>query len=160
MRIENKIEKLCRYCDFIAWLGLFSMMAVFVAETICRRFWKPLPGAYDIVGLLQVVLVAFAIPYFAFRKGHIQVELIVQRFPKRVQQAVDIFNGLVSLGFFVVVTWQCMVLAIGMRKTNEVSMSAFIPHFPFMWMIFFSCALLCLIMFSDLIKSVVSGVKK
>jgi hypothetical protein len=65
-----------------------------------------------------------------------------------------------SLGTFSLVTWQCVVYAIDMKRTGELSMTALLPFYPYLYGIAFGCALLCLVILADLIKSVSKAVKK
>jgi TRAP-type C4-dicarboxylate transport system permease small subunit len=104
-------------------------------------------------------VVAFSIPYCALRKGHTQVELVLERFSRRVQAIIDSIIGIISLGTFSLVTWQCVVYAIDMKRTGELSMTALLPFYPYIYGIAFGCALLCLVILAGLIKSL-KAVKK
>jgi TRAP-type C4-dicarboxylate transport system permease small subunit len=154
MEIEHKIEKVCKLCNLVAYAAIVVMMLLTASDVIARAFMKPIPGVYDLVCVIQVILVALAIPYCAFQRGHIRVDMIMNLLPMRVQRVIDSVIGLLSLGFFIVVTWECFVLANDMRKAGEVSMSAFIPHYPFIYIIVFSCALLCIVLLSEVIRSI------
>jgi TRAP-type C4-dicarboxylate transport system permease small subunit len=159
MQIEHKIERLCKYCDYIAYAGICAMMMVTVLEMVFRKFGKPIPGTYDVIGLIQVVLVSCAIPYCTFQKGHIRVEMFVQRLPRRAQTIIGTFIDLLSVAFFVVVTWQCFVFGNAMRRAGEVTMSAFIPQHPFIFVMALSCAVLCLLIFYEFLKSITKEAK-
>ena len=87
------------------------------------------------------------------------MELLVARFSPRAQGIVDSLTGILSLGIFSLVTWQSIALANDMRRAGETSMTSLQPFYPYIYAIAFGCALLCLVILVDLMKSVVKAVK-
>ncbi len=156
---ESFVGFITKVCDRIAQAGVMAMLFLVFGNILGRKFWKPIFGAYDYVCFIGAIIVAFSIAYCAVKKGHIQVELLVARFPKRVQGIIDSVIGILSFGLFCVITWQCMVYANDMRRTGELSMTAQAPFYPYIYGIAFGCALLCLVILIDLIKSVIKAVK-
>jgi TRAP-type C4-dicarboxylate transport system permease small subunit len=136
------------------------MLLIIFVNILGRKFWKPIYGTFDYVSFISAIVVAFSIPYCALKKGHTQVELVVERLSERVQGVIDSITGIMSLGTFSLVTWQCVVYAIDMKRTGELSMTALLPFYPYLYGIAFGCALLCLVILADLIKSVSKAVKK
>jgi TRAP-type C4-dicarboxylate transport system permease small subunit len=159
MAIKTKIEKICKFCDYVAYAGICVTMVITVTEIICRRFGRPIEGTYDTIGLVQVILVCFALPYCTLQKGHIQVDMFMERLPRRVQKIIDGIIGLLSMSFFLVVAWQAVVLGNSLRRTGDVSMSVFIPLYPFLYPIAFACLFIALLTLSDTVESV-ARVKK
>jgi TRAP-type C4-dicarboxylate transport system permease small subunit len=160
MHFRAKVEKICKLCDYIAYAGIFSTMVITVMEFVFRSFGKPMKGTYDTIGLVQVILVCFALPYCTLQKGHIQVDMFMMLLPKRVQAVIDGIIGFLSLGFFLVVAWQSAVLGNSLRKTGDVSMSVFIPLYPFTYCIAFAALFMALLTLSDTIESITGGVKR
>ncbi|OPY76564.1 MAG: Tripartite ATP-independent periplasmic transporter [Syntrophorhabdus sp. PtaU1.Bin058] len=160
MQIKTKIEKICRVCDYIAYIGIAVTIVITVTEFICRSFGRPLEGTYDIIGLIQVVLVCAALPYCTLQKGHIRVDMFMALLPKRVQVVIDSIIGLLSLSFFLFVAWQSVMMGNSFRRTGDVSMTVFIPFYPFVYIIALSCVFMALLIFSDTIESIFSEVKR
>jgi TRAP-type C4-dicarboxylate transport system permease small subunit len=156
-RIVGFIAKLF---DRIAQAGVFVMLLILVANILGRKFWKPIYGTFDYVSFICAIVVAFSIPYCALKKGHTQVELVLERFPQRTQGIIDSIIGILSLATFILVTWQCVVYAIDMKRTGELSMTTLLPFYPYIYGIAFGCALLCLVILAQLIKSAVKAVKR
>lgn len=154
------LKFLTRLCDRIAQVGVFAMLLIVFSNILGRMIWKPIYGTYDYVSFISAILVAFAIAYCALQKGHIQVELLVARFPERVQGIVGSITGFLSLGIFSLITWQCVVFAKDMRRTGELTMTMQIPFYPYIYAIAFGCGLLCLVILVDIIKSLVQAVKR
>lgn len=160
MQIKTKIEKACRFCDYIAYAGILLTMIVTVTEIVFRKFGAPIHGTYDSIGLIQVILICFALPFCTFQKGHIQVDMFMDLLPKKAQRTIDGITTLLSLGFFLVVAWQSLVLGDSFRRTSEVSMSVFIPLYPFAYSIAFSCLFIALLILSDFVELFASEVEK
>lgn len=160
MQIKPKVEKICKFCDYIAYTGIFLTVLITVMEIIFRRLGKPIHGTYDFIGLIQVILVCFALPNCTFQKGHIQVDMFMEHLPKRIQAVIDGIIGFLSLGFFLAVAWQSVLLGNSLRRTGDVSMSVFIPLYPFIYPIAFACVFIALLIFSDIVELVVTEVKR
>lgn len=157
---ERIVHSLCKYCDWIARVGVVAMMLIAVGNIIMRAAGKPILGTYDFVSFIGAMLVAFAIAYCAVQKGHIEVELFVARLPERPREIITCITSFFSLGIFSVTTWQCVVLANDMWKHGELSMTALLPFYPYIYGVAFGFALLCLVILVDLIKSLVKAVKR
>lgn len=153
------INLLTKYCDRIAQAAVVAMLLLLVVDVLGRKLWKPIYGTYDYVSFINAILVAFSIPYCALKRGHTHVEAVVERFPERVQGIIGGITGILGLGIFSLVTWQCVVLAIDMRRLGEVSMTSLLPFYPYIYGVAFGCALLCLVILADLIQSAVKAVK-
>ena len=153
------VDFFTKFCDRIAQAAVVAMLLILIANVLGRKLWKPIYGTFDYVSFINTILVAFAIPYCALKKGHIQVELVLEHFSQRVQGIVDAITGLLGIGIFSLITWQCVVFAIDMKRSGELSMTALVPFYPYVYGIAFGCALLCLVILADLIKSAVKAVR-
>jgi TRAP-type C4-dicarboxylate transport system permease small subunit len=136
-----------------------AMMLLVAGDILLRIFWHPIAGTYDYVSFIGVILVAFALAYCAVNRGHIQVELLVDRLPSRVQGIIGVITGLMGASIFALVTWQSVAYANNMRAVGETSMTALVPYYPYIYCIAFGSALLCLVVIVDLMKSVVRAVR-
>jgi TRAP-type C4-dicarboxylate transport system permease small subunit len=152
VNFERIIDLLTRYCDRIAQVAVVAMMLLVVANILGRFIGMSIFGTYDYVGFINAILVAFAVAYCAVKKGHIQVEMVVTRFPGQVQKVIGIITGILSLGIFAVITWQLVILANDKWRGGELSMTALIPFHHYIYGVAFGCALLCLVILLELIK--------
>ena len=144
--IANSIHALVRaFCWFAA--GAISIMILFVVSNVLSRFFfnKPLPGSIEIIELTAVVVVFFAIGYTEFKRGHVQVELVVSRFPMRARAAIASAMCFLAAVFFALMAWRGWMLAWTytfprVRETFVLS----IPIAPFIFVLAFGSALLAL----------------
>lgn len=152
-RIERITYFLTDRFNWIAAGAVVAMMCLTCADVILRIFRHPIPGTYEIVGLLGSVVIAFSIGYTSVEKGHIAVEFLVQKFPVRVQTFIDTFNDLISTCLFALITWQSIVYASDLKQSGEVSLTIQMPIYPFVYGISLGCGLLCLILLLNFVKS-------
>jgi len=140
---------------------LVAMFGLIVADIIGIKFFKhPIPGAIEMVGVLGVVVTAFAIAFTQVRRGHIQVEFFVMRLPKRAQAGVTALVSLLGIALFGLLAWQSYDFGRTLQVTGEVSMTQRIPFYPFVYAIAFCCLPICLLLVVDFLKSVTKAVKK
>lgn len=157
--LDAFVRSVAKGCDRISQFGVFAMLALVVTSVILRRFGKPISGAYDYVGFILALTVSFSLAHCAFKKGHTQVDMFVNRLFPRVAAAVDSCTGLLSVALFSVVTWQCVALGQDIRRAGEVSMTALIPFYPYIYGMAFGCGLLTLAVFCEFLRSLGKAVK-
>lgn len=152
-RIERITYLLTDRFNWVAAGAVVAMMCLTCADVILRIFRHPIPGTYEIVGLLGSVVIAFSIGYTSVEKGHIAVEFLVQKLPSRFQIYIDAFNDLFSTCLFGLITWQSIAYASDLKQSGEVSLTIQMPIYPFVYGIALGCGLLCLVLLLDFVKS-------
>src|SRR5512139_2005048 len=91
-----------------AVLLLMSVATVnaFLRIPFIKSTWR---GAYETVGFLGAIVIAFALGYTQKRKDHIVVDILTQRFPKHVNRVLDAISYFITTIFFGIVSWQIFV---------------------------------------------------
>lgn len=156
---ERLVYLLSRWCNRIAQVAVVAMMLMLGGNILLRFIGTPILGVYDWTGLIGTILIALSLAYCGIQRGHIRVEFIVMLFPQRVQAAVDSITGILSLGLFVLAAWQSVVLGNEMWQKGDVSMTVQTPFHPFVYIIAFGCASLCLVILVDTIKSLAKVIR-
>jgi len=159
-RIERLIGALGEKLNFAACAAILIMMMITCADVILRFFGRPIVGAYELVGLSGTVVASFALAYTSLERGHIAVELLVARLPKRVQFLIDGINSLLGVAIFSLLAWQSFAYANDLRVSGEVSLTLQIPTYPFVYSISVGCGMLCLVLLADGVKSIRRTVRK
>ena len=159
--LEKFSNKAARWVTVIAGIAIVLMLAITIADIVgIKIFSQPVPGAIEIVGYLGVLVTAFAIAYTLIERGHVQVEFFVERMPPRIQSAVSALVSLLSLGLFVLLAWRSFEYAQIVQTTGQVSMTQRIPFHPFIYAISFCCIPVCLVLLGQLLRSILTMVKK
>ena len=139
--------------NILACAAVVAMMLLSVADVILRIFGRPIPGTYELVGFLGTTVVSFALAFTSIEKGHIAVELLFEKFPQRVQLAIESFGNLIGALLFGVIAYQAVLYAMDLKNSGEVSATLQMPAYPFIYGIAAGCALLCLLLITECIKS-------
>jgi len=159
-RWEKCVQSLSRWLNWVGGVALVAMLGLTVVDVIGIKFFRwPVPGAPEMVGFIGVMVIAFAMAYTLFVRGHIQVEFFVMRMPKRGQAISTAFVSLLGLALFVLLAWQSYEYGLVLQTTGEVSMTRRIPFYPFVYAMAFCCIPVCLVLLADILKSVMKAVK-
>jgi len=158
--LEKIISALNRCLNWIAVGILVTMMLFTVVNMIMRKVWVPFAGTPEVIGWLAALVAAFALGYTQRQRGHTCVEIMVSRFRPRVQAIIDSIMFFVGMVLFGVATWQIVKLATHYWEMGSVSESLYIIFFPFIYAVALGCALLCLVLLVDFLKSLTEAVKR
>lgn len=154
IRLTKRIDNLSGAFNWLAAGAIMAMMLLTCADVILRFFRHPIPGTYELVGLMGTVGVSFALAYTTVKKGHIAVEFLTRRMSEKVQSAIAAGGELLSLVLFGIITWQSTVYALDLRRTGEVSLTIEIPIYPFVLSIAIGGCLVCFVLATDLYRSI------
>ena len=151
-RIDRWVGLVARYVDYVSRVGFFAMMALVTVNVILRYGWTSIGGTYDYVQLITAVSIGAAIAYTAYERGNIEIELLMERFPKRVQSIVASIMMFIALVFFALATWQVVSLAHEMDVKGETTMTAYVPFHPFLYWIAAGLGLMMIVMVVRLVR--------
>ena len=150
-KIEQWIHKVSRVINMIGVTFLFLMMLVVAVDVIGRyAFNRPFVGAFDAVELMMVILVFFGIAYCASLDGHVRVDVLHSRVPKRVQAYLDSITFAASAFIVALIFWRLVTRAGGIfteapgPSTLPSTLTLNIPYWPFMFLAAAGCLLFCL----------------
>jgi len=138
----------------IGGVALVVMMGIACGNMFLRALWVPIKGTYELVGFLGAVVTSFALGYTQSRKGHIAVDILFNRYPKRLQDFMEAFNALLNAFFFGIIAWQVGKWATAVWKAGEVSETLRIPFYPFTYGVAFGCGVLALVLLVDFLRAV------
>jgi TRAP-type C4-dicarboxylate transport system permease small subunit len=152
-RLERSILSITQKFNGIAAAAVVIMMVLTCADVILRFFRHPIPGTYEMVGLLGAIVVSFSLAHTSVMRGHISVEFIVQKLPKTVQIVIDGINSLLGTALFGLITWQSLLYASNLMHTGEVSLTLQMPIYPFVYGIAIGSGMLCVVLLIDFLQS-------
>jgi len=155
----NTLEKmnvfLNRILLFIGSVAVLLLMSVatinaFLRIPFIKSTWR---GAYETVGFLGAIVIAFALGYTQKRKDHIVVDILTEKFPKRVNRVLDGINYLITTIFFAIVSWQIFVWGMKISKSGEVSETLKIVFHPIIYCVALGFAIFSLTLIIDFLKN-------
>ena len=92
-----------RAINILSGLGAFVLaivMLIIFANIIVRIFGKVVPGSFETIELIVVITIAFSMAYTGMHKGHVSVDILLKRFPERIQNIINTFNYFVCMIFW------------------------------------------------------------
>lgn len=133
-RLERFVRSLSSWLNWVAGVALVAMLALIVADIIGAKLFKwPIPGGIEMVGFLGVVVIAFAIAHTQVVRGHIEVEFLVTRLPKKAQGILAGLVQFLGMALFGLLAWRSYDFAHTLQVKGEVSMTQEIPFYPFVY---------------------------
>jgi len=133
-RLERFVRSLSNWLNWVAGVALVAMLALIVADIIGAKLFKwPIPGGIEMVGFLGVVVIAFAIAHTQVVRGHIEVEFLVTRLPKKAQGILAGLVQFLGMALFGLLAWRSYDFAHTLQVKGEVSMTQEIPFYPFVY---------------------------
>jgi TRAP-type C4-dicarboxylate transport system permease small subunit len=160
IRLNRGLTLVSRGFNSLAGTAVVAMMLLTCADVILRLFRRPVPGTYEIIGFLGTVAISFSLAYTSLEKGHIAVELLLEKLPRRVQAGVESVTSLIGAALFALMTWQSMAYAADLKQSGEVSVTLTMPIYPFIYGIAAGSALLCLVLLVESLQSAARTVQK
>lgn len=150
-KIDDFLNKILLIVGSVAVLFLMSLATV---NVVLRFFFNaPYRGAYELVGFMGAIVIAFALGYTQKRKDHIVVDILTEKFPKRVNRVLDGVNYFITTIFFVLVSWQVFVWGMKISKSGEVSETLKIIFHPFIYSVSLGFAVFSLTLVIDFLKN-------
>ena len=147
----------------IEWVGLVAfvlMMLITTADVIgAKVFYRPLPGALDIMMMAQLICMTFAASSALILGRHVQVEVFVLLLPKRLQDNTECLVRFFGLILFILIVWRLFVYGYDLQFRGEVSPTIRIPLHPFAYGAAFACIPACLVYLSLFIESLLKVFK-
>ncbi|MBW1730627.1 MAG: TRAP transporter small permease [Deltaproteobacteria bacterium] len=132
---------------------LVGMTFLTCVDVVGRFFRHPVFGSVELVGYMSTLSVAMALPYTQKVKGHIGVEILFRLLKPKVQALIDICTSLLSLAFFIAVTWRMAVYARTLHESGEVSMNLEFPEYAIVYVVAFCFLVFVLIIVRDVIEN-------
>jgi TRAP-type C4-dicarboxylate transport system permease small subunit len=151
-KINVYLNKILLVVGSVAVLLLMSIATVnaFMRLPFIKATWR---GAYETVGFLGAIVIAFALGYTQKRKDHIVVDILTEKFPKRVNRILDGINYFITTIFFAVVSWQVFAWGMKISKSGEVSETLKIMFHPIIYCVALGFAVFSLTLIIDFLKN-------
>jgi TRAP-type C4-dicarboxylate transport system permease small subunit len=151
---EKWIERLSKFLGSIGAGALVVLMLVTGVDVVGRYvFNRPLMGAYELSELALAVVILLGWAYTQSVKGHIDIDILYNRFPRPVKTVLDFFVPLLSLLLFSFIAWHGILFVIDSLGWHETSEMIDIPVWIFKLMIFIGAVSISLQFIVDIITA-------
>ncbi|GAW92535.1 TRAP transporter small permease [Calderihabitans maritimus] len=145
---------------WIAGVALISMMLLAVANMVLRVVYVPFGATAEVIGWLAAITTAFSLGYTQIKRAHVTIDLLVSRFPPRIQAFIDTIIHFLSTTVFALAAWQTFLYAAHLRQLGSLSETLRVPYYPLVYLVAMGLACLAFALLIDLLKSVLGVINK
>jgi TRAP-type C4-dicarboxylate transport system permease small subunit len=153
-------EYLSRVAGGLAGALLTVMMFLTALDVFLRYIDKAIIGTLEVIQFMLVVVASFGFAYCAFVQGHVNIELLVSRLPRRVQALFNVIARAAFLFLSVLIVWKISARVFYEYEVMSSSTILHIPLFPCMILEAIGFAFLSVILINQLIDYLYEAVKK
>lgn len=158
--ISNFVEWLSRAANLAAMIALFLIVAIVTVDVTVRTFLNvSVPGASEIAGLLQALMVFLGLAYTLRVGQHIKVDMFAEKLPEGARKFVDVVLSIIALLVFLFITFAMFDVATGPRASRETSDLLAIHLQPFKIAASVGVGLMCLEILLQILR-LLSGKKE
>ncbi len=109
---------------------LLATMLMAVANMVLRPLKMPIQGTFELLGLGGALIVAFAAGSSQQARIHIAVDILFDRFPRRLRRVLHALGDLAGGALFAIAAWQMGRFGLTLRATGEISETLGGPVYP------------------------------
>jgi TRAP-type C4-dicarboxylate transport system permease small subunit len=158
-KLTGKVSNTFAWVSGIALVAMVGLSAVdMLAHKIVPTRWI-FAGAFEISGLLAVLVISFAIPFTQLAHGHTEIDFFTNKLPRRVQVVLAFVFSLFTLALFAAMTWQMLDFARTAQMAGRITSNDKIPIAPFAYATAVCFILMCVVVITTLLK-LVKGERK
>lgn len=112
----------------LSMLALVAMMTIIVADVFMRyAFNAPIPGTYDLVGILLAIMVFFGLAKVISERAEITIDLVDSLVPPIVVRLLMIIASLIALGVLGFIFWSMIGPMISAHRYGDRSLELNLP---------------------------------
>jgi TRAP-type C4-dicarboxylate transport system permease small subunit len=145
---------------WLLWVGVVAGVACLIltfVDVVSYKFLRrPILGAYDVVCFLLLIALAAVGSVTLINDRHLSVDLIVSKFPKRMQAVVESVVSFLSLIVAVAVIWYSILFGLSLMKSGDISYTTGIPLYPFAFVVAVGFVPIALLFLVKIMKSILS----
>jgi TRAP-type C4-dicarboxylate transport system permease small subunit len=166
--LQNAIESLYKgikpLSTVVNSIGMaaMAMMMVFVAVDVTLRKVANMPilGSIELTQFMLAICASFGLAQCAVNKAHVVIDMVTSRLSTRTRGLLGMGTGILSVGVGVLMTWQLVNYIFITLKANNVTGVLYIPIWPFVALVTFGFALLCVVLIIHFLEFIVEGSRK
>ena len=160
-RVERTLYQTSNIGRLVAEFLLGGIVAVTVVDIFLRYVLnRPLAYSVELVELGLAIIVFCSIIVCTAQRGHINLNIILTKFPQRSQASINSFIYIICTVVFAVIAWRGVIYAMQLKDMGQVSMMLKLPFYPFVFVIAVCSFLTCLIFLSQFVHFVNEAVRK
>ena len=150
--IWNISSRLNRVGATLAAVALLLMMTLVCTDVIMRKFGVPFKGTEDLVQILAVIALAFALPATTAAKTHVSIDYLFQKFSPANRHRINYVTQMILVIAFSVASYQCALRGFDNLREDLGTLTLKIPVFWVPWTLSLGLALSALASLRHLVE--------
>jgi TRAP-type C4-dicarboxylate transport system permease small subunit len=151
-KLINFLRVITKILNYIGGAALTFMMLATVTDIAMRAFGHPIIGTYEVVGLSLAIVIGFTIPKVSFDRGHVYMEIVLERLPRKGKYLLTTFTRILCIILFVMIGYNLFSIGNEFRISGEVSPTIQLPFYPLAYGVGVCCFIQCLVFINDIIN--------
>ena len=152
MGLYGILLRISKILSYIGAAALTFMMLLTVADVILRAGGRPILGTYEIVAFSLAIVIGFTIPQVSLDRGHVFMEIVLDKVSKRSKAILNTFTRLLCLILFAVVGYNLFLVGNELVTSGEVSSTLKLPFYPIAYGVGVCCFIECFVFIFDIIR--------
>ncbi|WP_419786963.1 TRAP transporter small permease [Pseudodesulfovibrio sp.] len=150
---KGLLDRAERVMRAIASACLMGMALLTGADVFMRGvFNAPIFGSEEIVTILGIVVIGFALPYAHYQKSHIGVEILVRHLSRRTRRGLKLLTNTATLALIGIITWRMFLYGQALEESGEVSMNLELPEYMVVYLLAFGFLAYTVCLLADIVK--------
>jgi len=164
-RVGNNLKKvvspISRVLGDISMVVIVLVTLLVVVDVCLRRFFdSPIQGSHDLSSLAFSIIVFLPLAWCAINDGHVELDLLVKRFPKTAQLSTEVIMMFITVVILGLMSWQLLVQGTKLQAANAETAILGIPMHPFVYLATLGGLMLALAFFVRFLYSLSNIIKK
>lgn len=159
-KVRSISAKMTRFTTAVGWVSfvcVLIMMLMNVVDVISTKlFQQPVIGAYELTQRFLMCAVFASFAYGQSKKSHINMTLVIAKFPRTVRFIIFTLMGVLSTAAAGAMTWAAFLQGNVALETGYMTEVLYIPLYPFYYIEFVAMAIFTVTLAYDTVLSAVA----
>jgi len=134
-KVSQFSYSISKFLHHLSLITLFIMPLPVVVDVIMRLTVKgSVPGCLEIEEFMLLIVVLLGVAFIQIKEGHIRIGFLISRFPKWIQNLLNVFSYLTSTLLFSLMSYQLFMQGLGKLRDKVISYELELPIYIF-WFI-------------------------
>ncbi len=160
-RLQKIVTTMSQTINGVGGGILLVLMFLTAFDVILRYlFNKPISGSFELTEFMMVCIVGLGLAYCGVNRGHVGVELILERVSPKTRAIMNAITYGISLIFVALITWQLIKYIGTTYEAHLTSSVLLIPNFPFVAILSIGVIAFTLVFLVQVIEFILQACKK
>jgi len=150
---EKLIKRSVGYGTNTGAVFLVAVMLIICANVIFRIFGRVIPGTYDLIEIMIVVVAGFALSDTEIHHRQTNVDMVTIHLPKKIRLWLENACNLIGWVYWAVIAWASVGITIDKAAKGEATDLLKISVIPFRVVWVFGLILICLVIIYNTSKN-------